>query len=205
MICATTLPPHIVSIANLIEGLQDFAASGQVGVMRAPLMTLVLLLGLPFLAGCQLALPGRADTTGPKANPITVGEVQVTSLDAPAAAPITAPAPAVAAPASTPQVPQPAAPAPVPEAATPPEVPSIPVSPQALECMSTGGTWGRVGDTIVFSCVRQTRDAGKSCRRQTDCETECLARSRTCAPITPMFGCNPVLQADGREVTLCID
>lgn len=81
----------------------------------------------------------------------------------------------------------------------------MPVSPQALECMSTGGTWGQVPDTVAYSCFRQTRDAGKSCRRQTDCETECLARSRTCAPISPMFGCNPVLQADGREVTLCID
>lgn len=81
----------------------------------------------------------------------------------------------------------------------------MPVTPQALECKSTGGVWGRVGDTVAFSCFRQTRDAGKSCRRQTDCETECLARSRTCAPITPMIGCNPVLQSDGREVTLCID
>jgi hypothetical protein len=94
----------------------------------------------------------------------------------------------------------------VPQAASnPPEVSSIPVTPEALQCLSTGGTWGRVANTIAYSCFRKTRDAGKSCRRQTDCETECLARSRTCAPITPMFGCNPVLQADGREVTLCID
>jgi hypothetical protein len=178
--------------------------------MRAPLLTLLLILGLPLLAGCQLALPGRADTTGLKANPITVGAVQVTSLDAPAAVPattaVTAPAPAVAAPAPTPQVAKPAAPAPAPQATSaPPEVPSIPISPLALECKSTGGIWGKVGNTVAYSCFRQTRDAGKSCRRETDCETECLARSRTCAPITPMIGCNPVLQADGREVTLCID
>ena len=32
-----------------------------------------------------------------------------------------------------------------------------------------------------------------------------LARSGTCAPITPMFGCNDILQDDGREVTLCLD
>ena len=61
------------------------------------------------------------------------------------------------------------------------------------------------GESDAAFRFRQTRDAGKTCRRQTDCETECLARSRTCAPITPLFGCNPVLQADGREVNLCID
>lgn len=193
--------------------------------MRAPLMTLVLMLGLPLLAGCQLALPGRADQAeAQQANPITVGAVQVTSLDAPAAPPATVartPAPSPAAPPTaaasaptpapavgggvTPQTPAPAA-APEPQAASaPPEVPSIPISPQALECKATGGVWGKVGDTAAYSCFRRTRDAGKSCSRQTDCETECLARSHTCAPITPLFGCNPVLQADGREVNLCID
>lgn len=180
---------------------------GQVGVMRAPLLTLVLLLGLPVLAGCQLAVPERAETTGPETRPeanlITGGAIEVTSLDAPA----TTQAPPVAAPPATVPVAQTAAPqTAIPQTAdTAPEVPAIPVSPQALECLSTGGTWGRVMGTIGYSCFRPTRDAGKSCRRQTDCETECLARSRTCAPITPMFGCNTVLQADGREVTLCID
>ena len=166
--------------------------------MRAPLILLVL----PLLAACQLALPGKGKDV-PAANPITVGAVQVTSLDAP--------------PATTPAVPQPAAQVAAPTAAAAPgpdpaampaeaiEVPAVPLSPEALACKAQGGFWGRVGDTAAFTCFRQTRDAGKSCRRQTDCETECLARSRTCAPITPLFGCNPVLQADGREVNLCID
>lgn len=188
--------------------------------MRAPLLTLLLILGLPVLAGCQLALPGRvADAGSSLANPVTLGAVQVTSLDAPkpgvaTAVPATAAAPAV--PLAAPAVPAAVSAAPAQGAATPlpaarqatsppPEVTSIPISPQALECKSTGGIWGKVGNTVAYSCFRQTRDAGKSCRRETDCETECLARSRTCAPITPMIGCNPVLQADGREVTLCID
>jgi len=176
--------------------------------MRAPLILLVL----PLLAACQFALPGKGKDV-PAANPITVGAVQVTSLDAPPAANPTAP------PATTPAVPpQPAAQAAAPAAAaaTPGpdpaampaeaiEVPAVPLSPEALACKAQGGFWGRVGDTAAYTCFRQTRDAGKSCRRQTDCETECLARSRTCAPITPLFGCNPVLQADGREVNLCID
>lgn len=180
-----------MSIANPIEGLQDWPALVQLAVMRATWVILAITLALPLLAACQLALPGRPEEAGVKANPITGGNVAVTPLDAPAAAP---------------QPPKPAAPDPAPQAtATPPEVPSVPVSPEALECLSNGGTWGRVADTTAYSCFRQTRDAGKSCRRQTDCETECLARSRTCAPITPLFGCNPVLQADGREVNLCID
>ena len=182
--------------------------------MRAPLILLVL----PLLAACQLALPGKGKDV-PSANPITVGAVQVTSLDAP---PATTPATPPAMSAATPRPvaaapPQPAAQAAAPTAAAAPgpdpaampaeaiEVPAVRLSPEALACKAQGGFWGRVGDTAAFTCFRQTRDAGKSCRRQTDCETECLARSRTCAPITPLFGCNPVLQADGREVNLCID
>jgi hypothetical protein len=55
------------------------------------------------------------------------------------------------------------------------------------------------------ACVTLTRDGGKACTRQSQCEGYCLARSGTCAPITPMFGCNDILQDDGREVTLCLD
>jgi hypothetical protein len=33
----------------------------------------------------------------------------------------------------------------------------------------------------------------------------CLARSGTCAPIMPLFGCNEVLDKQGRRVTLCIE
>ena len=56
-----------------------------------------------------------------------------------------------------------------------------------------------------MTCIRTTRDAGKSCDSKTDCEGECLARSRTCSPIKPLFGCNPVLMDTGAEVTLCIE
>jgi hypothetical protein len=56
-----------------------------------------------------------------------------------------------------------------------------------------------------MSCIRQTRDGGKQCDSKTDCQGECLARSRTCAPIQPLFGCNAVLMDNGAEVSLCID
>ncbi len=94
-----------------------------------------------------------------------------------------------------------------PEAA--PEIPppeaSIPTSAEGIACVKRGGVWGKAGATGLMACVNTTRDGGKQCRRDRDCEGACLARSRTCAPITPLFGCHEILQDDGRQVTLCID
>ncbi|MDO9524741.1 MAG: hypothetical protein Q7J57_04255 [Gemmobacter sp.] len=56
-----------------------------------------------------------------------------------------------------------------------------------------------------LACLHQTKDDGKVCRRETDCEGACLARSGTCAPVTPLFGCNDVLTADGTRQTLCLN
>ncbi|MBD3765388.1 MAG: hypothetical protein IE927_11870, partial [Rhodobacterales bacterium] len=61
------------------------------------------------------------------------------------------------------------------------------------------------GASAAMTCVRPTRDAGRACTRQTQCQGYCLARSGTCAPFAPLFGCHDVLQADGRRVTLCLD
>ena len=78
-------------------------------------------------------------------------------------------------------------------------------SPEEARCLKTGGTWASAGQSGAKACVTLTRDGGKACTRQSQCEGYCLARSGTCAPITPMFGCNDILQDDGREVTLCLD
>lgn len=94
-----------------------------------------------------------------------------------------------------------AAAAEAPEPAPPPP----PESPEAAKCQKSGGLWATAGESGAKACVRRTKDAGKACTKQSQCEGLCLARSRTCAPITPMFGCNDILQADGREVTLCLD
>lgn len=83
--------------------------------------------------------------------------------------------------------------------------PAEPQSPAEAKCLKSGGTWATAGKGDAKSCVRATRDAGKACTRQTQCEGLCLARSGTCAPITPLFGCNDIFQADGRRVTLCLD
>ncbi|WP_151717212.1 hypothetical protein [Gemmobacter serpentinus] len=102
--------------------------------------------------------------------------------------------------AATAEATAPEAPAPEEEAA-----PAAPKSPMQLACEKSRGTWRDTGGKGIKSCVFSTRDGGKSCRRESDCDGACLARSGTCAPLKPLFGCNDILQADGRQVTLCID
>lgn len=78
------------------------------------------------------------------------------------------------------------------------------VEVQRIACERRGGTLGPGPGTGSVLCVMQTRDSGRSCSRATDCEGECLSRSRTCAPIRPLRGCNDVLNNAGRTTTLCL-
>jgi len=103
-------------------------------------------------------------------------------------------------PAATPA----AASSPVAAPVVAPAAPPAPKSEAQLACEKQKGRWTEAGGERM-ACVFQTRDGGKSCRKETDCDGLCLARSGTCAPIKPLFGCNAILQADGRQVTLCID
>ena len=190
--------------------------------MRRALLTLALT--LPLLAACQLALPGR-DRPAAEANPITGGTITTTTLEAapladgqatptaPApqtgpeaglaqATPADAPAPDAAAPDALASDSAAGSPAPT-DAAPALDTPSK--SPSQIACEEDGGTWARAGAGGGMSCVRRTRDGGKQCDSKTDCQGECLARSRTCAPIQPLFGCNAVLMDNGAEVSLCID
>ena len=54
-------------------------------------------------------------------------------------------------------------------------------------------------------CIQPTRDGGKRCTRESQCDGVCLARSGTCAPVKPLLGCNEVLQDNGVRATLCIE
>lgn len=72
-------------------------------------------------------------------------------------------------------------------------------------CEKRGGRWGRGGAAGFFICYETMRDAGKACRKGTDCDGDCLARSQTCAPVRPLFGCNDILTDDGTRATLCRD
>jgi type IV secretory pathway VirB10-like protein len=79
-----------------------------------------------------------------------------------------------------------------------------PKSEAQLKCERRRGIWTAVAGTSARTCVTRTRDAGKSCDKQSDCDSECLARSRTCAPLKPLIGCNDVLQENGVETQLCV-
>jgi hypothetical protein len=187
-------------------------------------MRIGLLTALLLLTACQLAGPGGKTVGG--SDPITGAEIEVTTLDAPieglaaaeaADAPAEpgtdAPAPAddAAAPTDGAVTDTPAAAEPVAEGPaatdTPPEVVIDPAqqTPEALACIRKGGRWTKIGEGETRACVKITRDGGKHCSADRDCQGVCLARSQTCAPATPLFGCNEVLQDDGRRMNLCLE
>lgn len=174
-----------------------------------------------LMAGCTLAGPDQLDVIdipATEGNPVTGDAIAVTSLDAPAVAdaakPVAAGA-AAAVPAATEAAAEPAEAAkpaegataaeaaPAPEAAA--EAPAPVMSPQEQACIKTGGSWVTTGKSGARACVKTTRDSGKHCTKASQCEGACLARSNTCSPVTPLFGCNDILQDNGVMVTLCID
>jgi hypothetical protein len=79
------------------------------------------------------------------------------------------------------------------------------LAPEVLACQKQGGEWVAAGGEGAMACIEYTRDYGKSCHKKSDCQGDCLAKSNSCAPITPLYGCNDILQDDGSMVTLCID
>lgn len=154
----------------------------------------VLMFGL---AGCQMGGGGATPTDVAAPSAITGPAVEVTSL-APlgSAAPLGAAVPEAAPVAE----PKPATAAPVPPAA-----PVIVKSPSHLACEKSGGSFVVFGRSGTMTCQKPTRDGGKQCKRESDCDGVCLARSNTCAPVKPLLGCQSILQNDGRRVELCID
>lgn len=96
----------------------------------------------------------------------------------------------------------PQAEAPVPEMEPEPE-PAF-LAEQRRLCERGGGQLASRGRGVV-ACVRPTRDGGQRCQAATDCEGLCLARSGSCAPISPLFGCQEVFTARGLRETLCTE
>ncbi len=197
---------------------------------RFPKAALALLLALMLGACVPWLGSGKRATPEPAvaANPVTGGEIEVSALDAPAAAPAAAAAagavapvpaapPAAAKPAAAPASP-PAAPAPAPaetakpaEAAAPSAPEAAPVVPEAektaaqIACEKKKGIWAKAGAGNVRACVTYTGEGAKTCTSGTQCKGDCLARSGTCAPFQPLFGCNDILDDSGRRMTLCLD
>ena len=163
----------------------------------------------PFLPLALMALDLRLQTarrmltdTTP---PVTEAAV-VTSLDAPAAAsaPVAQAQKAEAAAAATAEAPRMSAAARAAETPAAPPPPEPLKSPSQIACEKTGGRFAKAGNSTTFVCARETRVGGKSCRRETDCEGLCLARSRSCSPITPVLGCQESPTQDGLRVTECV-
>jgi hypothetical protein len=175
-------------------------------LMRLSRVALILL--LPLLVACKL-MPQGADQR-PDAGQDGISETALTDGENQAANTGIRPKPrpgSVVEAAAVPEVPS--AEVPNTEAATPAEAvvvePVVEKSKEQITCEKRGGTWGAAGKSGGKTCIKQTRDGGKECSKQSNCESVCLARSRTCAPVKPLFGCNEILQDDGRRVTLCID
>lgn len=165
-----------------------------------------------------LDAPTPAPATAAPAAETPAAQTPAAATPAPAPAPAAEPPapppaaqPAVAVQAATPDTPHPrprpaAGGAASPDAApaeTPP--PEPPKSQSQLLCEASGGVWGQSSDTGAYLCQKKTRDGGKQCRAKGDCQGECLAPSGTCAPVTPLLGCNDILDAQGRRMTLCLD
>lgn len=178
------------------------------------LTALALMLALPWLAAClpggaaqePVGQPVEAISVTPLADPGAT-EAVAASAGAPDAsagteidAALDAAPPSDTAP-ETEAVDAPATDAVPAEAA----VPATPPSPEQLVCEARGGRFVRAGDSGLMACVQTMRDAGQQCRRASDCDGECLARSGTCAPFAPLFGCHEILQDNGARVTQCLD
>lgn len=151
------------------------------------------------LAACQMS-----NTAAPDANVIAGDAIVTTSLDA-----------GVRAAADVPPAPLPdtivAGETPPPTASETSDDEPVPAQPVAVKpegqqrCEARGGVYANVSGEGARACVQPTRDGGKSCRRESDCEGQCLARSQSCSPIEPLLGCNDVLQQNGATVTLCVN
>jgi hypothetical protein len=177
--------------------LKDLSTTMRLTLIAASLMSAIL------LVACQATAPGPS--------PLATDEISVTPLDAPVGADVPASAADTTPPRPKPRLGQEtdvetAAKTDTPEDPAASEAePVKPMSPEQMLCEKTGGQWALAGTTGANICIKPTRDGGKLCRKKSDCEGLCLARSGTCAPFTPLFGCNEVLEKDGRRVTLCID
>jgi hypothetical protein len=176
-----------------------------------PILVLAIFL---LVEACQLSLPGGGGKTDAP-NAVTGDPIEVTPLDAPVKGVAAGEAPEAEAPdaeATDTEAPDPAAEEVVVEEAPPEVVPPVEIvnpalqTPEARACVRRGGRYLTVGgSSIARACVKPTRDGGDRCERGTQCDGECLARSGTCAPVTPLFGCTEVFQDNGNRVTLCIE
>lgn len=159
---------------------------------------LVLTLALAFSGACTLS-PGAGD---PAVSPLAAEAIEVATLPPAGGTPATADG--ATAVGSTPDPLSEPDPEPDQGAVARTEAAPPPPSPEALACQRRGGTYLRLAGGRLGTCQISTGEGQKSCARGSDCAGDCLARSRTCAPVRPLFGCNEVLDDMGRRMTQCL-
>lgn len=71
-------------------------------------------------------------------------------------------------------------------------------------CEREGGRWALAIGKSTYVCYEDLNDANKTCSTANDCKGLCLARSRSCSPVKPFFGCHEVLSSTGVRQTLCV-
>jgi hypothetical protein len=67
-----------------------------------------------------------------------------------------------------------------------------------------------IGGPSGWYCARATTDAGRTCRRESDCEGFCMAgspsaRTGQCSTHTVFQACLPILDDSGERIELCIE
>jgi hypothetical protein len=76
---------------------------------------------------------------------------------------------------------------------------------QAQACEKKGGRFLPLKPGGALVCFTTPKDSGKHCTAESDCEGACLARSQTCAPVKPLYGCNEILTSSGLRMTQCLE
>lgn len=138
---------------------------------------------------------GASGVVKPKARPGSeAAAAEARATVTPAAESVPTPAPAAAPEAAAGEL------APLEEAP-----PAVVKTPGQIACEKGKGRFVKAGNAGTYTCVRPTRDGGKRCTKAGNCQGVCLARSQTCSPYTPIFGCQEILQDDGLRVTECIE
>jgi hypothetical protein len=166
---------------------------------------IILALMLPLIVACKILPSGLAQQTPSPSSQDGIAETALADGDGKSAGAGVRPKPRPTRVAQDDE----AAVTPIIDAPPPSEVAPIDTvvqkSKEQITCEKRGGNWGSAGISSLKTCIKRTKDAGKQCRKQGDCSSVCLARSGTCAPVKPLFGCNEIFQKDGSRVTLCID
>lgn len=76
---------------------------------------------------------------------------------------------------------------------------------QRITCERRGGRWAPAASQTSFVCYLTLPDANKTCSTGRDCQGLCLARSHSCTPVKPFYGCHEVLSNSGLPQTVCIE